>query len=1727
MGSIEERVVGMKFDNAQFEKGVQSTLNSLANLNKGLQLQGATKGLEGIGKAAASQSSSLKSIEGGIQSIADKFKSMSIIGITALTNITNKAVDAGSRLAKSLTIGPITDGYKEYETKLNSIQTILANTGLQGKAGLAKVTGALNQLNAYSDKTIYNFGEMARNIGTFTAAGVSLKTSTAAIKGIANLAAVSGSNAQQASTAMYQLSQALSAGKVSLEDWNSVVQAGMGGKVFQNALMATARTHGVAIDDMIKKEGSFRLTLKNGWLSSKILTETLNKFTGDMSAKQLKAQGYTKEQIAGILKMGKVAQDAATKVKTMSQLIGTLQESVGSGWSQTWETIFGNFNEARTLFTDVNNVLGGFISTSSDARNKVLGDWKALGGRTVLIEAIGNAFKALVSVLKPIRDAFREIFPATTGKQLYEFTVALRNFTQNLKIGGETANELKRTFAGVFAVLGIGWEIVKQVAKTFFGLFATATEGSGGFLKTTASIGDFLVALHKSIAEGEGLGRFFKNLGTILALPIRGLQYLGSLFGKLFDNFDGTAAAKTVSGITKQLSPLALIGQKFGSIWNGFLIILDKVAKAFYGLSEKMSGFFDKTSKATSGLSESFKFKDLLSTINTTLFGGLVLLLKKFLGRDKGGVGGILGSLKDSIEGLTGTLKGMQHALNAAALLEIAVAVGILAVSMNTLSKIDSDGLKRASIAITAMMTQLGVALFAFQKISSFGGMIKMPFIAGSMILLATALVTLAQAVKMLSDLNWDQLSKGLVGVAGALGIMILAMKFMPAASGLFLSSRGMVVLAGAIKILASAVKDLAGLSWQQLAKGLTGVAVLLGSLALFTRFSKAEVGAIAQGAGIILLAAGIKILASAMKDLGQLNWEEIAKGLVSMGGALAIIAGALLLIPPSSVLSAAAVLIVATSLGLIGNALKKMGGMDWENIAKGLVALAGALVLIGAALILIPPTSVASAVAILVVATSLGLVAKALSVMGNMDWENIGKAMVVLAGSLTIIALAMIGMLPALPGAAALLIVAASLAVLTPILVALGSMSWESILKGLVALAGAFVVLGVAAVLMATVVPALIGLGVAITLIGVGILAAGAGVLAFALALTALAAAGAAGTVAIVGIVSGLAGLIPAVMKQIGLGIIVFAKVISTAGPAMTKAITTVILALVTAIDKTAPKVIDTLLKMMDKMLKSMLKYVPSMVDTGLKLLTGVLFGISQNIDKLINVGTLAVIRFINGISKNLPGVIQAGVNLILNFINSLAAAIHKNAPAVHAAGKNLALAIIDGMVTGLTGSSLNSVVTAATNVARSALDAAKNFLGIHSPSREFEKLGIFVNKGFAKGLKGDSKSEVDNAFNDLKSKLKDAMKDSAADIKDLTEKLKKLRDARNIDALAIVRTMALLANARKEHKLSSAAYAELTKRLGDEHKALDILATKYEKVTDRLKKAQDVLDDAKKTRDDYNKSIQDEFSTLPDITGETKLADYLTSLKKEVADTRTFSTALQKLRELGLNDEMYKELLSKGVSALPFVQELLSAGRNGVDAINGLDEQLVTLARNLGEKASSNLYQAAVDSASAIVKGLESQQAAIEKAMDKLANAIIKAIDSKLKIGLAKSAGGAVDSAIDAMNKASDKIKPQGSLPVGVSNPKITPVVDLSNVHKSASAIPKIFTGVGGSFALAADVSASVGKTKSTSASLGTASSSTTFNQYNNSPKALSAVEIYRQTSNQLSVVKKGALV
>lgn len=1786
MSSIDQRIVEMRLENAQFQQGVAQTLASLQKLNQGLKLDGATKGLQSVGQAATAQHASIKNIEAGVQTlstkfqtgfqtaksamasatqttqgmvdglakvgatadkqtasikniensvstVASKFTALGQIATGALHNIGAQAVAAGGRLVKSLSLDPVMEGFREYETNLNSIQTILANTRAAG-TNLQDVTHALDELNHYSDQTIYNFSEMAKNIGTFTAAGVGLEESTAAIKGIANLAAVSGSNSEQASAAMYQLSQAISAGRVSLEDWNSVVNAGMGGTVFQRALAQNAVALGTLSEGAVKLKGdmknvsiegkSFResITAKPGqesWLTSKVLTQTLAQFTGDLSDAELAAQGFSKAQIKAIQDQAKTAKAAATEVKTLTQLMSTFRESITSGWAQTWTIIFGDFNEAKGLFTGVSEAIGGMLQQSADGRNKMLKEWDSLGGRTALIESIANVFKALVSVVKPIRDAFREIFPATTGKQLADMTKQFRDFTERLTIGGETADKLRRTFAGVFAIFGIAVDIIKEVVRTIFDLVGVATQGSGGFLEFTAKIGDWIVAVRNGLKEGEGLKNLFKGIGTVLAIPIKLVQKLAGFLSTLFKDSDASGVEKSVEGVSKSLEPLGRIGEMVSAIWGKVLDVMHNVGDFFSGLGDRLASFFESIGIGVSGMFDGLNFDDVLSGINTGLFASLVLMLRNFLGG--GGPAGMVDKLSDALDGLTGTLDGIQNTLKAATLLQIALAVGILALSMNTLSKIDREGLIQASAAISVMFGQLLGAMVIFQKFIGFAGFAKLPFIMGSLILLALAVLILAQAVKQLAALDWNELAKGLTGLAVTLGLLVGALKFMPNPKGLISTGLGVIVLAAGIKILASAVVDLSAIGWNELAKGLVGVGALLGALVLFTMFAKANKGGIVQGAGIILLAAGIKILASAVKDMSKMSWGEIAKGLVTLAGALAIITGALMLIPPTAPLAALGVLGVAISLGMIAKALDEMAQMSWGNIGSSLTVMLGALTIIAAALYVIPPTAPLAAAGILITALALQQVAKVLSAFSEYSWEEIGKSMLMLAGTLGIIAGAMLLMTGALPGAAALLIISAALMVLAPVLMQFSQMSLAEIGTALLMLAGVFLVFGAAALLLAPVVPLMIALAAAVALLGIGLLAAGAGVFLFATGLTALAAAGAAGAAAVIGIVSGLIGLIPKLMEEIGKGIIAFAKVIATGGPAITQAITVVLQSLISAIGRLTPQIVNTLLRMLTQMLQAMANYVPKMVDAGLKMLTGILTGIANNIGKVVDAATKVTVNFINGVARNLPKIIQSGVNLILSFINGLTRAIDQNSSALGQAGGRLAVAIIRGMVNGLR-SGVGEIVSAAKNVASSALNSAMDVLGINSPSKEFEKIGKFVIDGFRKGLDGN-KGQIDKAFNDLKKMLLDLSKSSKA--------------------------------SASERKKAAAAYSELTKKLNDERSALGKLSNQYDKLTEKIKKAEETLANAIKTRDDYRKQIADQYSDMPTPDKDQKVADYVKDLQEQIEKTKQFANTLQRLRKLGLNDETYKDLLAQGIDGLPFANELLAGGPEAINQINELSKQLDAAGGQLGKQASISLYQAGVDAAQGMVDGLKAKQKAIEKIMDTIAASMIKALKKKLGIkspsvemaklgafsaeGLAegmrgmtgiieRAADGNGKAALEAMRKSLTNMSDLVVGPLDV-RPTITPVLDLSNVKKNAGQIGTMLaTGpisVDSAYAKAIGVARSrMTESSTTSQNVSDSRPNTvTYVQNNTSPKALSAAEIYRQTKNQLSITSK----
>ena len=1272
--TVDERVVEMRFDNKQFEQNIQTSLSSLDKLKKSLNLEGAAKGLETVNDAANKCSGNMSPLSNAVETVRVRFSALEVMAITALQNITNSALAAGKNLVSAFTIDPIKTGFEEYETQINAVQTILANTSSKGTT-LDQVNNALDELNHYADMTIYNFTEMTRNIGTFTAAGVDLDTSVAAIKGIANLAAVSGSNSQQASTAMYQLSQALAAGTVKLQDWNSVVNAGMGGQVFQDALKETAKVHGIAIDEMIKDEGSFRETLSKGWLTSDILTETLAKFTGDLNEDQLRTMGYTDDQIKSIMEMGKTANDAATKVKTFTQLFDTLKEAAQSGWTQSWEIIVGDFEEAKELLTEVSDTFSAVINASADARNKMLQDWKDLGGRTMMIEAVKNVFEGLVSVAKPVREAFNEIFPPMTGKQLAEITERIRDLTAKFKMGEESSKNLKNTFKGVFAVLDIVGQAFKAVAGGVGELIGLFLPAGNGVLSLTGSFGEYLVKLDETVKKTDIFGKAVSTVVDIVKTVITFVKTAGEKvkeFGKAAgEKFDFPGFELFHSFLERVHDRMAQIGDGAGKMKSGVIVAFEMMGEAlekckFLKVMEALwtavkviaGGIADAVGTMMGTLAEKLgnaDFSGVLDILNSIAVGGIALSVSKFLKsvtEPLEGLNGVLEGVTGILDGVRGCFEAYQTNLKAGTLLKIGAAIALLAGSIVAISLIDSDKLSASLGAITVLFANLLGAMAIFNKISSDTG--KVSKACTAMIAMSVAVSILAGALKKVSDLDWGELARGLVGIAGLTTIVVASSKAMASSQKQVMKgATSLIIFGAAIKILASACEDLSKLQWDELGRGLTGVGVLFAEIAVFLRVAKFNGKMISTATGIVILSAAMKVLASACKDFGQMEWSEIGKGLAGIGGLLAELAVFTNLAGNAKHVMSTGVALIAigAAMKIFASAVKDFGQLQWDEIGRGLTAMGGALAEVAIAVNLMPKNMIGIGTGLVIVGGALEIIANCMSKFGGMQWEEIGRGLTVMGGALAELAISLNFMKGTLGGSAALLVASGALAVLAPVLSILGALSWEAIAKGLISIAGAFTIIGVAGAVLTPLVPTILALSGAFALIGVGVLTIGAGLLAagtglsaLAIGFTALATAGAAGATAIVAaltvIVTGIAGLIPAVLTKIGEGIIAICKVIAAGAPAIGEAVKAVVLTLIDVFVSCVPQLADGALQLVVGVLAALVTYTPQIVDLAFKFLIGILDGIASNLPSLIKAGVDVLVAFFAGIVDALRGI-------------------------------------------------------------------------------------------------------------------------------------------------------------------------------------------------------------------------------------------------------------------------------------------------------------------------------------------------------------------------------------------------------------------------------------------------------------------------------------------------------
>ena len=1031
---IDQKVVEMRFDNKQFENNVQTSLSTLDRLKKSLNLEGATKGLENVD--AASKKLNFSGLSSAVETVQAKFSAFEVMAVTALANITNSAINAGKQMLRSLTIEPVSQGFNEYELKMGSIQTIMASTG----ASLKEVNGYLNELNTYADKTIYSFSDMTNNIGKFTNAGVKLEDAVLAIKGVSNEAAVSGANANEASRAMYNFAQALSAGYVKLIDWKSIENANMATVEFKNELLKAAEAAGT-----VKKQadGMYRVLTKNNQGSTMDLAIDATKNFND----SLNYQWMTTEVLVNTLKdyadetteIGKKAFSAAQDVKTFSQLMDTLKEAVGSGWAMTFELIFGDFEEAKELWTGVSQVVGGFIDQQSQARNDLLAAWNRSGGRTALIDSFKNSFDGLLSVVVPVKEAFREVFPALKGWQLPQMTRNLRDFTERLKLSEESAAKLKTTFKGIFSLFDIGGKAISAVVKPVTSFLTGGAVSSFGrsVLDVTSSLGEFFIKLNEGIENGNG----FAVVSETIAKALDGISNACSFARDSFGNL-GSVFSKVGSVISTVASRIK------DTVVNALTWISENISAGdiFAGLA---GGGIFMLVKKLGGLAD--KIKDILSNFGKSKI-------------DTSGFSDILSSIHDSLDSF-------QQGIKVASLVGIATAVMILASSLRKISEIEPVKIAYSLATIKALVLTLNSGFKSLSKtLLSFNakGTIKASV---SMIGIATAINILASAMKKIADLSLEQIARGLAALGGAMLELSVAIKIIGKSNITLRTSVAMLALAQACSMLADALRKYASLSEDEIIRGFTAMGgALLEFSAVLSILNKFAGGkALFGAAGILVASLALDEISENLEKMGNLSWDQIGRGLAAMGGALAEFGIVLGLLGKftgfSSIFAATALLIGVQSLGKLAEGLERFGEMQWDEIGRGLTAMGVALLEVGAVIgtlgVLAGFAGIIGAASLLIAIQGLDDLANALKKFGSMQWDEIGRGLAAMGAALLEVgvvtgALGALTGLAGLVGAGTLLLAVQGLDDLANALKKFGSMQWDEIGRGLAAMGAA-----------------------------------------------------------------------------------------------------------------------------------------------------------------------------------------------------------------------------------------------------------------------------------------------------------------------------------------------------------------------------------------------------------------------------------------------------------------------------------------------------------------------------------------------------------------------------------------------------------------------------------------------------------------------------------------------
>ena len=1101
----------------------------------------------------------------------------------------------------------------------------------------------------------------------------------------------------------------------------------------------------------------------------------------------------------------------------------------------------------------------------------------------------------------------------------------------------DTTSDLTRNIEELVAKFGDFIVGLRDSAKES-AIFEKISLRVGGVIR---SIRDFIVELTITIKEGfssladkvtDAIARIKNAFGT--SFGAIDLTPLTSAFEKL-RGIDTSPLDELSDKVEARIRPFEAIGKALGVIFETIVKVLEWAAPLCAKLGGIIANAFGGLINAVTDAVMNNNFSGLVDLLNTGLFAAIVLGVKKFLESLTSvadNATSFMSHITGILDGVRGSLEAYQSKLKAQTLITIAGAIAILVAALVVLSLIDSAKLTVALAGITTLFIELTGTMLVLSKSM---GAIKLGGVAVQMVAISAAILILSVVMKSLAELSWEDIVQGGVAIAALSAILVLTAESMSKNVGkITAGSVSMIAMATAILILSQAVKSLADLDMGQLTLGLIGVGVLMGEVSQFSNLVKPE-KLVSTGVAMIAIGAALKIMASAVGDLGEIPIDQLIFGVGALGVVLAEVAGFSRIIKPNQLVSTGVAMIaMGASLKIIASAVGDFGSLKFEELVKGLSALGAVLIEIGAFTQIVNPEKIfTTGLAMIALGAALLIIAQALQSFGSMTYEELCIGLAALAGSLILISAAVNTMTGGLPGAAAMLVMSAAILALVPSLKMLGAMDLDEIGKALLALVGVFAVVGGASFLLAPLTPMILALAAAIALLGVGVLAIGAGLLAFSAGLTALAVAGTAGAAALVVVVTSLLSLIPMALEKLGEGVVAFAGVITNGIPAIMEAVKAIALGLVQVLTEITPQVVTALLKFINEMLKQLKDSVPEMVDSGMKLLAGILSGIAANIKDVVSAALLVVAEFLKGIAdgvpdivasgvdivvafleaigKETPRIIDAGFKMVIDFINGIADTIRDNVPTLVKAVGNLGSAMIEGLVGGLLGG-VTAAVDAVKNVGNAVIDGFKGILGIHSPSTVFAEFGENTDEGYAKGVE-DGTPLAEEAIK----KMADATINAAYDSFESDGERSALFENLGItNAESFIDGLTLMGSAIKD---------SLEKVFGADE--------------DTFKAMSSIVDDTLTTIENrissYTDIATDRFSRIS-VESETSVADMITNLKFNQMAIAEWADNIALLAERGLDDGLLEELRQAGPKSAGEVIALVEASDKELQELN-----------------------------------------------------------------------------------------------------------------------------------------------------------------------------------------------